>query len=230
MSGIGTDRLIFDPADTTGSSNVGAYLRSSDGTLLTHTNANAKQALDVYLQGGEPLSVTFDDPVKYLLDGVLTSVEEDTVTPANSTPLPVKLISAGGEINVTAGDINVQLSHTGANFDSTRVGDGTTTWDFDADGKGEVVLRADSSVNSQSVTVTDTSAAILSGTLAKRKWVEIQNQGNKEIYLGASGVAVGTGIRISRGGYWKGEVGPSVALHAVAPSGASVDVAVVEFA
>jgi len=228
MSGLSTDRLIFDPADAAGSSNVGAYLRSSDGTLLTHTNANAKQALDVYLQGGEPLDVSFNDPIKFLLDSVLTDVSEDTVTPANSTPLPVKLVAAGGEINVTAGDINVQLAHTGANFDSTRIGDGTETWIFNTEGKGEVVNRANSSIASQAVQVDDTAGALVSSALSERKWIEIQNQGNREIYIGSSSVAVGTGIRISRGGYWKGEVGPGVSLFGVAPSGQTVDVAILE--
>jgi hypothetical protein len=65
-------------------------------------------------------SLTFDK------DGVPTLVSEDTGTPANSVPLPVKLYSAAGPINITAGDINVQLSHAGANYDSTRLGDGTT--------------------------------------------------------------------------------------------------------
>lgn len=47
------DKLIFFPtAGNEGDGdNVGAYLRSSDGTLLTHTTVGGKQALDVYLSG-----------------------------------------------------------------------------------------------------------------------------------------------------------------------------------
>lgn len=40
--------------------------------------------------------------------------------------MPVEIVSASGtEINITAGDINVQITAFGANFDSTRIGDGT---------------------------------------------------------------------------------------------------------
>lgn len=63
--------------------------------------------------------------IQFYKDAVLTDVNEDTVTPANNAPLPVKLTGATGDINITAGDLNVQLSHAGASYDSTRVGDGT---------------------------------------------------------------------------------------------------------
>jgi hypothetical protein len=47
------DQLTFDTtsADTIADSdNVGAYLRSDDGTLLTHTTDGAREALDVYTE------------------------------------------------------------------------------------------------------------------------------------------------------------------------------------
>jgi len=50
------------------------------------------------------------EPVKFDLDGVITDVLEDTGTPANNRPLPVKLLSATGDINITANDLNVALS------------------------------------------------------------------------------------------------------------------------
>jgi hypothetical protein len=65
-------------------------------------------------------------PIQYVHNGVNQTVTVDTVTPANTRPLPVELYGAGTTINLTAGDINVQLSHTGASYDSTRIGDGTT--------------------------------------------------------------------------------------------------------
>lgn len=63
--------------------------------------------------------------LRFNLDGSLVAVNEDTVTPSNNTPLPVKLTGATGDINITAGDLNVQTSHLGASFDSQRIGDGT---------------------------------------------------------------------------------------------------------
>lgn len=56
MSGLNKDKFIFDPADPTVSDDIGAYIRASDGTLITHTTAGAKQALDVNIVN--PLTVT----------------------------------------------------------------------------------------------------------------------------------------------------------------------------
>lgn len=88
--------------------------------ILRHTypRVNASGELLASISGG--------GPIQFVKDAVTTTVNEDTVTPANNAPLPVKLTSITGDINITAGDLNVQLSHTGASFDSTRIGDGTT--------------------------------------------------------------------------------------------------------
>jgi hypothetical protein len=48
---LGTDKLVFDTTATlSDNSNVGAYLRSAAGTLLTHTTVGAKEALDVNVE------------------------------------------------------------------------------------------------------------------------------------------------------------------------------------
>lgn len=68
---------------------------------------------------------SFSGPVKFIRDGIIEDVTEDTGTPANNLPLPVKLVSVTGDINITANDLNVQTSHDAVNFDSMRIGDGT---------------------------------------------------------------------------------------------------------
>ncbi len=71
-------------------------------------------------------TVAAASPLKFVLDSVTVDVNEDTVTPANNKPLPVKLVDLSGNINITAGDLNVQLDHLDPiNFDATRIGDGT---------------------------------------------------------------------------------------------------------
>jgi hypothetical protein len=70
-------------------------------------------------------AISTPGPLEFVLDGATTQVIEDTVTPSNNVPLPVKLTSVTGDINITAGDLNVQLTATGATPDSTRIGDGT---------------------------------------------------------------------------------------------------------
>ena len=56
-------------------------------------------------------------PLQFIKDGATVQVVEDTVTPSNNLPLPVKLTSVTGDINITARDLNVQLSDTGPNPD-----------------------------------------------------------------------------------------------------------------
>lgn len=72
--------------------------------------------------------VTSNGPMVFVRDGVPTQVEKDTVTPANTRPIPVELVSTTGveaTFNVTTGDLNIDTTHLGPNFDSMRVGDGT---------------------------------------------------------------------------------------------------------
>jgi hypothetical protein len=67
-------------------------------------------------------------PIQFVRDGVNQQVIEDTVTPANNRPLPVKLTGFSGDVSINAANLNldVQLSDQGANADVVRVGDGTT--------------------------------------------------------------------------------------------------------
>lgn len=58
---INIHRLVFDPAEADESSNVGSYLRSSDGTLLTHSTVGAKEALDVSIANLAELGVYAED-------------------------------------------------------------------------------------------------------------------------------------------------------------------------
>lgn len=60
------------------------------------------------------------------VDGVQVPISVDTGTPANTVGVPVIVTGVAGPINITAGDLNVQLSDQGVNADVTRIGDGTT--------------------------------------------------------------------------------------------------------
>lgn len=60
-------------------------------------------------------------------DGNQVPVTKDTATPSNTVGMPVEIVAASGTpINITAGDLNVQLSDQGVNADVVRIGDGTT--------------------------------------------------------------------------------------------------------
>lgn len=47
MSSVSIDKLTFDTSAMDESANVGAYLRSSDGTLITHSTDGSNERLDV---------------------------------------------------------------------------------------------------------------------------------------------------------------------------------------
>jgi hypothetical protein len=72
--------------------------------------------------------------VMFYKDGAQIPVLEDTVTPANNDPLPVKLVGYTGDVNITAGDLNVS---TNATNDSMAIGDSVTG------NKAEVSLNSD---------------------------------------------------------------------------------------
>jgi len=92
---------------------------------------------------GASLATVVSGPIRFQrgASGVFSPVEvtKDTVDPNNTVPLPVEVVAASGStINITAGDINVQTSHTGASFDSMRIGDGTNLLGINADNEALV--------------------------------------------------------------------------------------------
>ena len=168
---------------TAHSAQVGDIIRFTSGSLSgkearvlrTETNSlelaellsaapSASDAFDIlrhiYIQadssGNLLTSVTTSGPIQFVLDSVNTHVTEDTVTPANNRPLPVKLTDVTGDINITAGDLNVQLDHTGANPDSVQIGDGTETVAINA--SNEMQVRDDSANTSLSTIAGDTTS------------------------------------------------------------------------
>lgn len=47
MGGVNLQKLVFDTSNQSDSANVGAYVKASDGTLITKTTVGGKEALDV---------------------------------------------------------------------------------------------------------------------------------------------------------------------------------------
>lgn len=71
----------------------------------------------------------------YMENGSLEVVNYDGVTKANTRAIPVKMVGVDGtavNVNITTGDIGVQLRHNGTDPDSTQIGDGTTIWKMEA--------------------------------------------------------------------------------------------------
>lgn len=76
---IKKEQLIFDPTDPDSSDNVGAFIRSDDGTLITHTETAGKKALDTNIVTPE-LSLRFDQvstSLMYLAEGIFGALDSD---------------------------------------------------------------------------------------------------------------------------------------------------------
>ena len=89
---------------------------------------------------------------------------------------------------------------------------------------------ADTAIKSTQKDVTDTSGLLLVSALASRKYFIFQNLStSKDVFIGASGVVVGDGISISKGGgLAELRMGPSIALHAVAVDSGPHDTRILE--
>jgi len=75
------DQLIFDvtSADTIADSDsVGAYVRSSDGTLITHTQNGAKEGLDVNMINDSIVVTATDLDIRPLTNADVVTVEQGT--------------------------------------------------------------------------------------------------------------------------------------------------------
>lgn len=102
------DQLVFDVTDANtiaDSDSVGAFLRSSDGTLLTHSDVGGKKALDVSIADGVNVEVDLshvDDSVR-LGDGTnfFTSTSEN-----GDVALDVHISNTS--IEVTATDLDIR--------------------------------------------------------------------------------------------------------------------------
>lgn len=145
-------RWVTSKADSEGNVNFspGPTTFVKDAVTTTVTEDTATPANNIPLPAG----------MYFYKDGVATPVRSDSVTPSNTAPLPVELYGAGTTINLTAGDINVQLSSEGATFDSTRIGDGSGVY---------LNVNADGSINAVTGGLTDAqlraSAIAVSGPL-----------------------------------------------------------------
>lgn len=119
---ISKDQLVFDATDAetlASSDNVGAYVRSSDGTLITHTTSGGKEALDVSF-------------VNTTITVTATDLDIRDLTAATDSVQSWLRDGAGTAITSTAGALDVNLKSpivvdvsTSHLNDSMRLGDGT---------------------------------------------------------------------------------------------------------
>lgn len=153
-----------------------------------------------------------------------------TVAVTQSTS-PWVIGDGGGSITVDAVNLDIR--------DLTAASDSVQAWAFDGAGtaltstlvSGKQALDVNlvntltvSDVDNTAMTteadsITTTSGAAITSVLANRKDVKLYNNGTKIIYIGPSGVSTANGFPLFPGSILEAEIGPAVAIHAVAQSG-----------
>lgn len=254
--GVTLDKLVFDPAAAAEGANVGSYLRSSDGTLITHTTEGAKERLDVSQAGSfaEDAAHTTGDFGQFIL-AVRNDTEGSLVsTDGDYAPLQVDALGrlrVAADIDLVSGAEKAEDSaHTSGDIgqyilsvrEDTLATSTSATGDYQSlktDSLGALWSRIsqmpaadapNTAIESVSVTVGITEVALPTTALASRKKMIVQNvSNNRTVYVGPTGVTTADGLRISAGGSLEVEIGPGVTLYGIANS-ASADVRVFEVA
>lgn len=174
------------------------HISESDGTRITHTNdaVNSKDRLDVL--------------------SVLADAAGNTVG-----------VSSGSlDVNVTNTlGIDVDLDHT---EDSVRLGDGTTLHTGTTVGSDhglDVYNLNDPSVAdtaianaSNDLAIAATAEDVVATPLANRKKLFIYNNGNRRIFIGATGVTSANGFPLAPRSMMELAAGPSVDIEWVGPN------------
>ena len=248
-------RLIFDTTSTAtknASANVGAYIRSSDGTNITHTNVSGDDALDVNVSASAlPTGAATEATLASLLAEVqaITFAEDSASTPGDLgvMGLAVRNDTLGTTAPGTDGDYgSLQINSTGALYvDNSQFeqsvnlqdGAGTDLTSTLTSGKQALDVNiagsdieidveddlANTAIANAAETVTSTTGVLNTSDLANRRFIWVYNNDNQAVYIGASGVVTGDGYPVPPGAEFHARIGAAVAIHAVSDS-ATADV------
>lgn len=152
---ISKERLVFDTANASEGDVVASFLKSADGTLLTHTDVGGKKALDVRVAEG--INVEVD----------LNAADDSVASWTND--------GAGNPISSTTGALHVLLQNA-----SIAVTQSTSPWVV-GDGGGSLTVDAnnldirDLAFATDKVDVSGSTVALDSTTLAALESITVQN-------------------------------------------------------
>jgi hypothetical protein len=241
-------KLVLDTSALADSDNVGAYVRASDGTLITKTTSGAKEALDVNFVN-TTIGVTATDldirDLTHVSDSVKlgdgTSLITSTTVGAD-VGLDVNLINAS-DIEVA---MNCEYAEDTAHADAdigafmlavrsdTRASTAGATGDYcgvTSDALGQMWVNGAPQSGAYSVkSVANTATDLVTTDLANRKKIVIQNLSVKDMYVGFdASVTTSNGTMIPAKGSAEFEAGPGINFHGIVASG-TADVRILEFA
>lgn len=117
-------RLVFDTTDAgtiAASANVGAYLRSDDGTLLTHTTDGAREALDVFTELGQTEDTAHSSGNTGAMVLAVRNDTEGTLVDADGDYAPLQ-VDSSGRLRVIA-DVDVGIDAEKNEDDAHSSGD-----------------------------------------------------------------------------------------------------------
>ena len=241
---MGKNKLVFNTSSPNEADNTGAYIRASDGTLISQTTTDEiKQRLDV------------NTGTEYRINDVLSATARGHLVlgqTAGGVAKPLLVNSAGEleiDVSVTtgsdkaedavavSGDIGAYVlsvrSDTLANSTSAN-GDYQS---FKTNSVGALWVTESASSPSTydawkvSVTPVSTVAVQLVGvSLTNRKKLLIQNTGNKSVFIKEDNtVATASGIEIAPGAVFEMELSAGVSVYAIS-SGTGTEVRIAEMA
>lgn len=210
--------------------NVFSALADGAGTALTSTLSGGKQGLDVNILN----TLTIDTNGVYNVSTNPTPDSEGLIAHARAATPGVAdqtFRSTGGTANASG---VVAANVQGLDVNSFLMGYNGTTWDRVTSTSG--ALNVNISTQSATLTVSDSAlanTAILSTAtaatttavpapataLTARKYLGIQNRGNRSAFLGASGVTAAAGFELAQGDAQWMRIGPSVSVYAITAAG-----------
>lgn len=240
--GITLDELIFDPSNPDDGANVGATLRGSDGTVIGNTGDALKVTGTFNVDGSE---VALDAATLAALENITVSATDldirnlvfatDKVDVTGSeVSLDAASLTALENITVTVDNSEIEITNDAGNpipVNATDLDIRDLVFATDKVDVSGSEVKQDSYDNlkhtAQSIT---TSASALAGTpLANRVTMNIQNLGNKEIYIGSDNtVTTSTGTKIPAGGSAEFMFSATATPHAI--SSGTADVRILEMA
>lgn len=125
-------------------------------------------------------------------------------------------LAALENITVSATDLDIRdLTHAS---DSVKVGDGTDFLAVNSDGSINVAQATTTALSAVAETVGTSAAAIVDGgdELANRRKLFMYNNGNRNMYIGPTGVTTSTGFPIPPGSILEIESGAAMDVFAIA--------------
>lgn len=255
-------RLVFDTTSTATqneSANVGAYLRASDGTLLTHTggalNVNfsatdfdirdldAAQDNVAISDGTDTLAINADGSINVVATATDLDIRDlnfstDSVTSRLNDGSGNAITSTAGALDVNIDNASIAVTATDLDIrDLVAATDSVSAWT--KDGTGNAINSTSNALNvhiasgdlddslaNTAIVVNATSAGTTAGgtdligtELANRKWLFAYNNGNREAFIGPSGVTAATGFPIPVGAMVELRAGPAINLFAITSAG-----------